>query len=459
MTHQNEKEEKERQTGFLDGIKKSVIVRILMIGFLIMILLIPTAMIYSIINEREARKNSVITEINSRWASTQTLTGPVLEVPYFVHMYSRIIENGHEKQKVVKKKKTAYFLPDELIITGTLFPETRYRGIYQSTVYTADLEIKGRFAFPGLDVLRISDEDIVWDEVLLTFGISDMRGINKKIELEWNQTQLDPKPGLRNREVFFSGINADVTIDGGNRGDYEFDMKLNLRGSGSIHFQPFGKKTDVHLSSTWKSPSFSGAFLPKKRDINEEGFKAYWEVLDYNREFPQWWTKWKWNLHNSSFGVDLYTPVDEYQKTTRSIKYSVLFISLTFLAFFVFFELFNNRRIHPIQYLLVGSALCVFYLLLISLSEHFSFSLAYLISSLFIVGLTTVYIKSISRKWRLTGLMGLVIAGLYGFLYVMLRLEDYALLMGSMGIFAILGAIMLGTRKIDWYSFRIERSE
>ncbi|MCP4151838.1 MAG: cell envelope integrity protein CreD, partial [bacterium] len=189
------------------------------------------------------------------------------------------------------------------------------------------------------------------------------------------------------------------------------------------------------------------------------GFKANWEIYDYNREFPQQWKgkNKQWNFLDSRFGLQLFSPVDEYQKTTRSIKYAILFISLTFLAFFLVIEIMNKRRIHPVQYLLVGFALCIFYLLLISLSEHVAFDTAYLISSICITVLTTVYTKSISGKFLSALSMGVLFSGLYGFLFVMLRLEDYSLLVGSIGLFTILAAVMIFTRKVDWYAFKIEK--
>lgn len=233
-------------------------------------------------------------------------------------------------------------------------------------------------------------------------------------------------------------------------------MKLNIRGSRDVSFLPVGRKTSVQLSSGWGSPSFNGLFLPKKRVIDKDGFRAQWELFDYNREFPQQWKEDKWDLYHSKFGLELFVPVDEYQQTTRSVKYAILFISLTFLAFFLLIEMFNKRRVHPIQYLLVGFSLSMFYLLLISLSEHLTFDIAYLISGICITGLTTFYTKSVSKKCSLTIIMGSIFAGLYGFLYIILRLEDYSLLVGTIGLFIILAAVMVFTRKIDWYAFRID---
>jgi inner membrane protein len=439
-----------------DALNQSIMTRVIIAGFLILLLLIPFSMIQSLIDEREARRDSVIHEINGKWAGAQTITGPILEIPYKTYYKIKQIKNGKEEVTIEEIKHTAFFLPGALTVTGRIIPEVRYRGIYKTTVYTADLEIEGDFTRPDFSRWQIPAKDVTWDDAVLSFGISDMRGINKTIEMLWNKSALSPKPGIRNVEILTKGISANVPIDPDKKGNHSFHMKLNIRGSGNINFLPLGKKTNVQMQSKWKTPSFNGVFLPRSRVIDENGFKAQWEVFEYNREFPQQWKSWKsdkWFLQNSVFGLSLFEPVDEYQKTTRSVKYSILFISLTFLAFFLLIELLNKKKMHPIQYLLVGFALCVFYLLLISLSEHLSFDTAYLISSIAVIALTTFYTKSIAVKKTLTLSMGMIFTLLYAFLYVMLRLEDYSLLVGSFGLFAILAAVMIFTRKYDWYAF------
>jgi inner membrane protein len=445
-----------KNESLLKLIKDSIVVRVFLIGFLIIILLIPSAMVMVLIEEREQRRNSVIHEINSKWALWQTLTGPVLGIPYKVFHTKEFYEDKVLKKTVSEEIKTAYFLPDRLNIRGSIFPETRYRGIYQSVVYTADLEVSGEFLFPDFESWNIPDEHVMWDGAILSFGISEMRGINKNIQLNWGKDQLNPKPGVKNKKIYTNGISTRVVINKDEKNT--FSMKLNLRGSEKINFYPLGRLTEVDLKSKWSSPSFEGAFLPKTRVINKDGFLAHWEIFDYNRDYPQYWQEDAWDIANSKFGLELIRPIDEYQKTSRSSKYSILFIALTFLAFFLLFELINKRRIHPIQYLLVGAALVLFYLLLLSLSEHLPFDTAYLISSISIVLLTTVYTRSISGKKSLALIMGIIITGLYGFLYVLLRIEDYSLLIGSLGLFVILSLVMIFTRKIDWYSFRMGKN-
>lgn len=434
-------------SSILEAIKTSLTIRLIVIGVLILIFLIPLAMIESLIHERQGRRNRVVEEINSVWAERQTLVGPMLKIPY------RPVRRRTERPSGTERRDgSAYFLPDRLVITGTIVPEVRYRGIYKSIVYTADLEISGEFTPPDFAKLKIPESEIAWNNAVLVFGIDDMRGVNRSIQLEWNGNQTTPVPGKLGIVNFSHGVNADASIDPTRKTNYTFAMRLSLRGSEALHFLPVGRKTEVRIDSGWSSPGFGGAFLPKHREIDTEGFNAQWEIFDYNREFPQQWSGGNVNMLNSRFGVRLVDPVDEYQKTFRSVKYAVLFISLTFLAFFLLIELFGKKRLHPIQYLLVGFALCIFYLLLISLSEHMTFDYAYLISSLAVVALTVIYSKSMAGRRYMTVLMGMIFTGLYSFLYVMLRLEDYSLLMGSLGLFLILTAVMMGTRKIDWYS-------
>jgi inner membrane protein len=230
-----------------------------------------------------------------------------------------------------------------------------------------------------------------------------------------------------------------------------FSFSVELNGSQSLSFIPLGKQTDVQLTSTWSNPSFSGAFLPASRDINEKGFNASWKVLNLNRNFPQQWIGNEYIVSESSFGVDFLLPVDHYQKNTRSAKYAIMFIGLTFVAFLLF-ELISKRKIHPVQYLLVGGALCVFYTLLVSFSEHIGFFWAYTISSVATIALISLYFNSIIGSARSTSLLSLMLVGLYLFLFTILQLQDYALLMGSIGLFAVISVVMYVSRRVDWYA-------
>ena len=440
----------------INSIKDSIIFRILLIGILILLLLIPSAMIKALIDEREHRKDSVINEICSKWALEQTITGPVIDLPYKTVVESLITDqNGKEKKVLREEIRFAHFLPNKLQIRGSIIPEIRKRGIYRAVVYTADLIIDGNFLFPDFKRLNLDEKDILWNKALLSFGINDMRGINRNIEAKWNDNNVILEPGLKNNDIIDQGVNSKIDFKTNNT----FSIKINIRGSSVINFIPLGKETIVKLNSAWDSPSFSGAFLPKERNIDKKGFYAKWEIFDYNRTFPQQWIDKERNVNGFKFGVELFTPVGEYQKAIRSVKYASLFIFLTFLAFFLLIEILNKKRIHPIQYLLVGFALCLFYILLISISEHLNFNIAYLISSICIIGLTSIYTKSISGKINITILMSIMLVCFFSFLFIILQLEDYSLLAGSIGLFIILTIIMIGTRKIDWYSLKLEKKE
>jgi inner membrane protein len=320
-------------------------------------------------------------------------------------------------------------------------------------LYNAKLNINGDFLFTSFDNLNIIEENILWKDSFISVGIRDMTGIKESVELEWNGEKFLFEPGTKNKDIFDSGVSIKVPIsqDKVKNNKFIFFLNLDLNGSEELNFLPFGKKTTVQLSSKWNDPSFGGGFLPEERNITNDGFVAKWKILDLNRNYPQQWTE---NIDRSyidasKFGVKLFTPVDEYTKTNRSIKYSIMFISLTFLVFF-FVEILNKKRMHPIQYLLVGFALCLFYLLLLSISEHLNFDSAYLIASISTIILITFYTKSVLKE-NIFILMGVVLIILYVFLYILLQNEEYSLLMGSIGLFIILAVVMYFSRKIDWY--------
>lgn len=445
-------------------IKNSISIRLLSIGFLVLILLIPTSMIENMIREREYRRGDVIREVSEKWGNSQTITGPVLTIPYIKYV-------KNEENHLIKKKAYAHFLPEVLNIDGNLTPEIRYRSIYEIIVYNSKLKLSGKFKAPDFKDLGINEEYIKWDEAFLSIGIPDMRGIQDNIILKWNKDTYALNPGIETNDVIGSGVSTKVKLAQQTTiineeeleaaapiKEYAFDFDLNLNGSSFLKFIPVGKETNVSLISDWAHPSFNGSFLPDERKIDKDGFKAHWKVLHLNRNYPQQWTQNTHNVHNSSFGVDLLVPVDEYQKSTRSAKYAIMFISFTFLIFF-FIEVRNKKRIHPIQFILVGLGLTIFYALLLSLSEHIHFNWAYIIASAAIILLISTYSISIFKSRKLTALMSGVLILLYGFIFTILQLEDYALLMGSIGLFIVLAVIMYLSRKIDWYAIAKGKKE
>jgi len=433
-------------------IKESIMLRLFTMGILILLLLIPVSMVKQLISERETIQTEAIKEVSSKWGERQTVTGLILTVPYKTteKIYSK---DSAEKYSLIETIKYAHFLPDELNISGEIFPELRYRGIYEVIVYNSKMKLSGSFSSPKFNEWNIAKDNIIWKDAFVSLGLSDLRSIQENISVNWNDHQYLFNPGVESNDVVKSGISTRIPIALKDTINTRFDFSLNLNFNGStcLNFVPLGKMTKVNIKSNWKNPSFSGAFLPDKREITKDGFSAYWEVLHLNRTYPQSFRGSTDGIRESSFGVNLIVPVDEYQKSMRSAKYAVMFITLTFLIFF-FVQILNKVRIHPIQYIIIGLALCVFYTLLIALSEHIAFKYSYLISSVSIISLITIYVKNIFNNRTLTWIISLILTILYLFIYSIIQLEDYALLMGSIGLFIVLAIVMYLSRKINWYS-------
>ena len=242
---------------------------------------------------------------------------------------------------------------------------------------------------------------------------------------------------------------ASGVMDG--KSSYHFAFDLVLKGSQQLYFAPVGRETKVKIQSKWATPSFDGAFLPDNRTISDAGFTADWKVLHLNRNYPQSWTGARNGIIESAFGVNLLLPTDHYKKSIRTVKYAFILIALTFLIFF-FMEILNGRLVHPFQYILVGMALCIFYTLLLSFSEHLNFNIAYTLAAAMTVGMVTFYAKTIFETWQLAALVGGILTILYLFVFTIVQLNDYALLIGSLGLFGVLGIVMYLSRKIDWYN-------
>ncbi len=331
---------------------------------------------------------------------------------------------------------------------GTVTPEVRYRGIFEVIVYNSRLSFSGLFPALELNGFNIAPEDFLIDDAFVSVGISDMTGITEFVSIDWNGNEYIADPGIESDDVLESGISISPGLETGEEQRFSFELKLN--GSSSLLFSPVGKQTDVRLSSEWPNPSFTGNFLPVEREVNASGFSSEWKVLHLNRNFPQQWLGANEEVSNAAFGVELLLPVDEYRKTMRTAKYAIMFISLTFLTFFMI-ELLSKKIIHPVQYLLIGFALLVFYTLLLSISEYVVFGAAYLIASAAVITLISVYSYSVLSDMLKTGIISGVLVILYGYLYVLLQLQDYALLMGSIGLFTVLALVMYLTRDINWF--------
>ncbi len=434
--------------------KNSLGFKIIFTSLLALALMIPLTMVGGLIKERENRRLEAVQEVSSMWGSEQKIAGPVLVVPYW-YAYTERVDNKNITRTVMEN---AFFLPETAHVSGKLIAEKRSRGLYEVVLYSLkELRVSGAFAGPDFRKLNITREQVLWDQAYVAVGIPDTRGIQQGIKIKWNGRDISFMPGVKNMGLYSTGIHAPImNLHASER--YNYSFAIDLRGSSSLSFLPLGKETTVDIDSTWPHPSFSGAYLPVQRHIGGDGFKAKWKVSHFGRNFPQEFIQKQMPSHEifdrSSFGVRLFVPVDFYQKCERAVKYGFLFISLTFLAFFLF-ELFNRLSIHPLQYLMVGFAMCLFYLLFLSLSEHIGFVPSYGIASMCVTMLITGYSVKVLKAKKPAGVMFGLLFGLYSVLYVLLENEDYALILGSVILFVILAAVMFLTRNVDWYKIRI----
>lgn len=430
-----------KKTG--DFIRNSATIKVLSIGLLVIVLLIPTSMISYLMRERESRRDSVVQEINQKWGNSQTITGPFFTVP-FKSFYK------DEKDELKFNIHYLHILPEKIYISGKIDPQIRYRSIYEAVLYNTQIDINGNFTIPILNQSNIAPENVLWEKAIFSIGITDMRGIRDNIIIKFNEKNYKASPGLKTNDIVSSGVQCVIPLSP-TKNESTFSLQLNLNGSEQIHFIPVGKTTSVNLKSTWPSPSFNGSFLPATREITDKGFSADWNILHLNRNFPQFWEGNQYKVNESSFGLKLLITADIYQKSIRISKYALMFIVFTFSAFF-FSEIINKKRVHPIQYILIGLAIILFYVLLLSISEHLNFDYAYILSAVAITTIITSYSKGISKNNHFTLIVCGILIILYAYLYIVLQLEDYALIMGSIGLFIVLTTVMYITRKIDWYS-------
>jgi inner membrane protein len=422
-------------------LKQSLSIKILSIGLITMLLMIPNSLVKDLIRERNYNQQEVVREVSSKWGKAQNIVGPVLTIPYKTYYENK---DGEVKEYT----KQSHFLPEFLNINGTINPENRKRGLYNVVLYQTNINCDGWFKQPNFKVFNIEEKDILWDQAFLQVSIPDMSGINDNIILNYGDDTFKMESGIEKINGFQSGVKIPIAIDRDKK-ELEFRFGLDLNGSHALQFGPIGKETNVQISSSWNSPSFLGAFLPDEHTITEDGFAASWKILDLNRNYPQSWVNEEQNLLQSTFGLKLMQPVDEYAKNTRSAKYALLVITLTFLIFF-FFEIINKQKMHPMHYILVGLAISIFYILLLSLSEHIGFNLAYILSAWAVVGLIGIYTTSIVKSRYLVLMLAGILASIFGFIFIILQLEDFALLAGSIGLFVVLAIVMYYSRNIDW---------
>ncbi|WP_426102282.1 cell envelope integrity protein CreD [Pseudomonas sp. PSPC3-3] len=436
---------------------RSLLFKLGAIALLILLLLIPLLMINGIIADRQYTRDSVLMDIARSSSYSQRLTGPVMVVPYRKTVrewkLNEKLNKRYEETREVRGR--LYFLPEHFELDGRVQTELRARGIYQARLFHADNRISGRFALPEQWGIKEDFADYRFEPAFLAVGISDIRGIENALTLELGSQRLTFSPGT---QVEWLGEGVHVALpeqDSKKPAALDFAFDLRLQGTEQLQVVPVGKTSQVALASNWPHPSFIGNFLPAQREVTDKGFSANWQTSFFSTNLEEALRSCLTergcdDFNNRSFGVNFIDPVDQYLKSDRAIKYALLFIALTFAGFFLF-EVLKGLAVHPIQYALVGVALAFFYLLLLSLSEHLGFALAYLISASACVLLIGFYVCHVLRS-VVHGLgFSAGLAALYGLLYGLLSAEDYALLMGSLLLFGLLGTVMVLTRKLDWY--------
>ena len=419
-----------------------VLIKGLITGALILIMLIPTLFIYNLIEEREARQKEVVKEVNSKWATAQTLSAPFLVVPYTDTFIN-------SEGKTVATKTKLLLLANELNVNGKIIPEQRPRSIYKVLLYKSDIGMNGNFKIKWPADINLTNVD--YTNAKLCFTLSDFKGIEEEIYINFNGRKLLLTPGLPVDDFGGVGLSVPVNLTADEAvSGLPFNMQVKIKGSEQLHFIPMSATSKFLLKSAWPGPSFDGDMLPNERTISDSGFLAKWNFNQANLPFATVMKENTVQEKKMAFGVSLVQPADQYNKTMRSVKYAILFIGLTF-AFFFIIELMQNKPFHPVQYVLVGLALVIFYTLLLSVSEYILFDQAYLIAALATILLISFYAKAHFNSWRTAGIFFILLSCLYGFIFILIRLEDTALLVGSIGLFIVLALVMFVSRKINWY--------
>ncbi|MEE9440283.1 MAG: cell envelope integrity protein CreD [Saprospiraceae bacterium] len=421
--------------------QKKLYFKITFILFLILLLIIPNSLTHDLIRERKGLEYQVQREIAQNWGPSQKIMGPVLSIPY----------TTFNKDGTIYARDILRVLPNKSKIDVTLSTEKRSKSIYSTILYGAKNNIKSSFTIPTKSDFNDQQIEILWDEANIDIGFTSAASIDQKVIITWNDIPYPMKSGASEKTIFRSGIHADIKIDP-SISEYSFETNIAINGSEKIEFLPLASNTIINMESPWKDPGFIGMPLPKKREISNAGFTAEWKTTEYNRPFKSIWTNNQVLIENfnSSFGVNLIQTVGHYQKNMRCSKYAILIIGLSFMVFF-FYEMIKGNNIHPIQYIFVGLSLSVFYLLLLSFSEHVGFDIAYFIATIAVVSLITWYSRYLLQGSANVIVLYCILSSLYGYIYTLLQMEEFALIVGSIGLFSALGIAMYLTRNMNWY--------
>lgn len=433
--------------------------KIIMVGLLTLVLLIPLQYVKSLISERAHRQEGVINEINNQWGSSVYFCGPILKVPYTTYTETKVTDEKTKKVSISRTAHTkyAYFFPEKLNINSNVETKPLHRNNYETTVFNSEMNLKGNFIQPDFTEAEIAEKDVQWEKatVIIRTNNNNLKSIDGAISIKLNNKEYNFEPVYEEKAGVLTSLETKAikSIDIANSVT-DFAMQIDYKGSEELSIAPIGKVTQATVNSNWHTPSFGVNFIPGDKKITDKGFTASWNISQLNRPFTQKSFGVLPNVKKYSFGVKFLIPVDEYQQNERATKYGFLVIGLTFLIFFLI-QSFSKINIHIFQYTMIGLALIMFYTLLISITEHSSFQLAYIIAGASVVAMIGLYSISILKGMKFPLFITISLSALYIFIYVIIQLENYALLVGSIGLFLILGAVMFVSRKIDWNNTKI----
>lgn len=440
---------KEKSTFAL--LQESVGAKLFLIAVLTLLLLIPSSWVQYLIQERQGRQDEAIQEISEKWSGPQLIESPILQLPYKTWVKALDV-NGKSIMK--ESFNTIYLLPESLDIQSDVKPEILHRGIFDAVVYHAKIRLNGKFSELELKKSGINPELVLWDKAKIVAGISDFKGLKSTPIIKVAGQAYTAEPDFAPENLLVNNLGVLLDLSSTKRSDIGFNYELDLRGSEALNFLHLGKNSTMKVNGDWNNPSFTGAFLPENRNITEKQFSSTWKMSNFNRPFPQQWLGGQavltpQNKIKATFGVKFLLPVDQYQKTMRSAKYAILIILLSFISLF-FIELLNKVKVNLLQYVLIGAAMIIYYTLLLSFTEQVGFGAAYFIASVATVILVSTFIGAFLRNKKAAIIFAIILSIFYSFIYVIIQLQDLALLFGSIGLFITVACLMYFSVKINW---------
>ena len=417
----------------------------------VVLLSLPLMMVRELINERADYRSEVVDAIEQSTSGSQKLAGPLIAIP----ITETLTRMENQKEVNYQRSWVYYWLPESLAVTGKQTVESRRVGIYSGQVWHNALQIKA--SFDPLRLAALRKTNIVLGQPRLVVSVGDARGIGAIHAPEINGNVLSVEPGL-GISGDGAGIHMPMPALAEDNKPLEIAFSLDLNGTGEFSLVPIGRNSELQLTSNWPHPGFLGSFLPTQREVSAAGYRAHWQSSWFANDMGSYFKddmEIPWS-RLPAFSADVMSLADQYQLTDRATKYAILLIGLTFMAFFVF-ESLTRRPLHPMQYLLVGLSLVLFYLVLLALSEHVGFTAAWLAASLSGAVMNGVYLQAVLRGWRNSLLFVAALLLLDGVMWFLLHSEDSALLLGTGVLVLALSVLMFLTRRVDWYALSLPK--